>query len=332
MDPRLHPDTALFAGEPAPPALPACEHFAGAEKFIARAFALQADTGPVFDITCDCEDGAPAGDERAHAAMVAGWIASGENRFDRAGVRIHDVGHPAWRDDVAQIVGAAGARLAYITVPKVNQRADVDAVAEHVRAVRAEHGIARRVPLHVLIETHAGLRHVHDIAAHPEVEAIDFGLLDFVSAHGGALPADAMRSPGQFEHALLRRAKAEIAAAALGHGRVPSHNICMDVVDPAAAGADAARALREFGFLRMYSIHPVQIAPIVEAFRATEAEIAEATEVLLAALAAQWGPVRHAGRMQDRASYRHWWGVLRRAHAGGAALPDVARSTFFPTA
>jgi citrate lyase subunit beta / citryl-CoA lyase len=256
-------------------------------------------------------------------------LASTDNLFGRAGVRIHDIGHPAWRDDVEQIVRAAGARLAYVTVPKVSIRGDVDAVAEHLRHVCAEHRITRRIPLHVLIETHAGLRHVHDIAAHPDVEAVDFGLLDFVSAHAGALPADAMRSPVQFEHALLRRAKAEIVAAALANGCVPSHSICMDVSGPAQAGADAARAKAEFGFLRMYSIHPVQIAPIVDAFRASDAELAEATDVLLAARAAHWGPVKHAGRMQDRASYRHWWSVLKRAHAGGAALPDAARHAFF---
>jgi citrate lyase subunit beta/citryl-CoA lyase len=325
----MHPDDALFAGESPPPALPACEHFAGAEKFVLKAFALQVALGPVFDVTCDCEDGAPRGDERGHARRMGELIGSTENRFGRAGVRIHDVGHPAWRDDIDLVVDGGGDRLAYVTLAKADSPADVELAANHLQRACAARGLARTTPLHVLIETHAGLRNVHEIAAHPAVEAVDFGLLDFVSAHGGALPADAMRSPLQFEHALLRRAKAEIVAAALAHGRVPSHGICMDISDPAQAGADATRARGEFGFLRMYSIHPTQIEPIVAAFRATDAEIAEAADVLMAAQQVDWGPVKHAGRMQDRASYRHWWSVLKRAHAGGATLPDVARATFF---
>ena len=36
------------------------------------------------------------------------------------------------------------------------------------------------------------------IAATPWVQVLDFGLMDFVSGHHGAIPASAMRSPGQF--------------------------------------------------------------------------------------------------------------------------------------
>jgi len=53
------------------------------------------------------------------------------------------------------------------------------------------------------------------IAALPGVVSLDFGTLDFVSAHHGAIPMSAMESPGQFDHPLVRRAKCETAAAAL---------------------------------------------------------------------------------------------------------------------
>ena len=48
-----HPDSVLFQAGKALPALPACEHFAGNEKFIRKAFALQAELGAIFDVTCD---------------------------------------------------------------------------------------------------------------------------------------------------------------------------------------------------------------------------------------------------------------------------------------
>lgn len=76
MSYKVHPRAALFDGEKPFPALSACEHFAGSEKLINKAMELQSQHGAVFDITCDCEDGAAAGAEEAHAQMVARLINS----------------------------------------------------------------------------------------------------------------------------------------------------------------------------------------------------------------------------------------------------------------
>ncbi|MBC8863274.1 CoA ester lyase, partial [Escherichia coli] len=69
----------------------------------------------------------------------------------------------------------------------------------------------------------------------------------------------AMRSPGQFEHPLVRRAKLEIAAACHAHGKTPSHNVTTEVRDMNVVAGDARRARDEFAFTRMWSIHPAQI-------------------------------------------------------------------------
>jgi citrate lyase subunit beta/citryl-CoA lyase len=79
----------------------------------------------------------------------------------------------------------------------------------------------------------------------------------------------------------------------------------------------------------MWSIHPRQIQPIVEAMRPDFAEVTEAAGILLAAQNANWGPISWEGRLHDRASYRYYWELLRRAHATGAALPAEARHRFF---
>ena len=84
----LSPPQALYGSEKALPPLPPCVHYAGSEKFIRKALALQAVRGPVFDIACDCEDGAPIGSERAHAALMAGLIGGEDNRFSRVGARV----------------------------------------------------------------------------------------------------------------------------------------------------------------------------------------------------------------------------------------------------
>ena len=333
MSPTLHPAAVLFPGVKPFPALAACEHFAGSEKNLRKALQLQVelaiDEQPVFDITGDCEDGAPAGREAEHAAMLAALLLDPANRYSRFGVRIHDVTHPHWRDDLDILVGRAGQRIAYIVLPKVGSADDALTQIVAIDEARQRHGVAHDIPVHVLVETPGALHEVWKIATLPHVETIDFGLMDFVSAHHGAIPGSAMRSPGQFTHPLVARAKCEIAAAALGNGVVPAHNVTTELTDPDVAREDARRARDEFGFLRMWSIHPRQIQPIVEAMRPDFAEVTEAAGILLAAQNANWGPISWEGRLHDRASYRYYWELLRRAHATGAALPAEARHRFF---
>lgn len=332
MSTRLHPADVLYQGldNARPfPALNACEHYAGSEKLIDKALALQAELGPVFDITCDCEDGAPAGQEPEHARMVAGRIMSEANRFGRVGARIHDITHPHWRDDLDLIISLAGERIAYIVLPKVRGIDDVLAQHAIVTAVQRKRGQERPIPLHVLIETPGALREAWQIAALPAVESLDFGLMDFVSAHHGAIPASAMRSPGQFQHPLIARAKCDIASAALGNGIIPAHNVSVEIRDPAIVREDARRAREEFAYLRMWSIHPMQIRPIIEAMRPDFAEVNEAAEILVAAQDADWGPIQHNGKLHDRASYRYYWELLRRADAMGMDLALPARQRFF---
>ncbi|MGF6779243.1 HpcH/HpaI aldolase/citrate lyase family protein [Paraburkholderia sp. GAS334] len=329
MNALTHPKDALFAGERAFPTLAVCEHFAGSEKLINKAMQLQSEHGPVFDITCDCEDGAAAGEEREHATMVARMINSDQNRFGRAGARIHDPAHPAWRQDVDVIVGQAGNRVAYITVPKATNAAQVSEVIQYIQDAARAAAVDRIIPIHVLIETHGALHEVFTIAALPAIEVLDFGLMDFVSGHHGAIPASAMRSPGQFEHALLVRAKAEVVAAALANGIVPAHNVCLNLKDDKIIAGDAHRARNEFGFLRMWSIYPAQILPIVNALRPDFGEVADAAGVLIAAQDANWGPVQYKGELHDRATYRYFWAVLEKAKVTGMEIPAEAKQRFF---
>jgi len=324
-----HPKTVLFAGEAIFPILPAVDHYAGSEKLMRKALQLQKELGPIFDITCDCEDGAAAGAERAHAEMAAAVIMSDDNLFNRVGARVHDVTRAHWRQDIEILVRTAACRLPFITLPKPCSVGDVETQIEALREIEQHFGVDRRIPVHVLIETHGALRDVWEIAALPGVESLDFGLMDFVSGHHGAIPASAMTSPGQFEHPLVARAKCEISAAALACGIVPSHNVTTELKDIEHIASDARRARNEFGFLRMWSIHPNQIMPIVEAMRPDFSEVQAAGEILIAAQERDWGPIQHAGKLHDRASYRYYWELLERAHVTGMAISAAAQQRFF---
>jgi len=329
MSRPAHPREILFAGEKAFPAIPACEHYAGSEKLVLKALALQGELGPVFDVTFDCEDGAPAGREREHAELAVRVLNGPENRHRMAGFRIHDPSHPCWKQDVEIMVGGAGRATAYLTIPKVKSAREAAEVIEYVQAAASRHGVTGEIPIHVLIETHGALHDVFEIARLPWVQVLDFGLMDFVSGHHGAIPASAIESPGQFEHPLVVRAKTEIAAAALANGCVPSHSITQDIRDPEAARRDATRARKDFGYLRMWSIHPIQIRPIVEAMQPDFAEVRRGAEILLAAQGADWGPISYESKLHDRASYRYYWELIQRARVTGVALPAAAEAAFF---
>jgi len=256
-------------------------------------------------------------------------LGSPKNALHMAGARIHDYTHAHWRKDVDILVGGVGAVLAYLTLPKSTSTAQVAEMIGYIREVSARKKLSREIPVHVLVETHGALHDAWDIAQLAGVQVLDFGLMDFVSGHHGAVNSSNLRSPGQFEHPLIVRAKTEIVAAALAHGVVPAHNVSLDLRNSYNVFRDAWRARNDFGFLRMWSIHPSQIQPIVDAMKPDLAEVADASEILLAAQRAHWGPIQYAGELHDRATYRYFWEILQKAKVTGVALPEDAAAAFF---
>ncbi|MFZ6817727.1 HpcH/HpaI aldolase/citrate lyase family protein [Undibacterium sp. Ji22W] len=322
----MHPSQALFQDQAAPIFLPVCDHYAGSEKLMLKSLSLQNELGPMFDITFDCEDGAAVGDELAHTQMLTQIVASDINQFNRIGVRVHHFDHPAFKQDIHHLLNSHEVceKLAYIVLPKVNTVDEVNTAIDAINQLSQIH-IRKLIPIHLLIETQTSLANVSALAAIPQVECLSFGIMDFVSSHWGAIPASAMRSPAQFSHPLVMRAKLEIAAACHLYGKVPSHNVTTDFKDPSVTLSDATRAGQEFGFTRMWSIHPSQIKPIIKSMAPRSAEINEAVVILSTAQQNHWGPIELHGRLHDRASYRYYWTVLKKASMSGVNLPEGAQ-------
>lgn len=337
-----HPRDVLLGAQAATGLLPVCDHYSGVPARMRKSLALQRELtvefgACVFDVTLDCEDGAPVGGESAHAELVVELVRDAMAQVGvggvadalrpRIAVRVHPVDHPAFEADVGVIVAGAGASLCHLMVPKVETVADVDRAVAAIDGVSAE-AAARRLPVHVLLESPAAVHRAFDIAAHPRVQSISFGLMDFVSSHGGAIPAQGMSGSGQFSHPLVVRAKLEIASACHAHGKAPSHCVVTEFRDAAVIEKAARIAASDMGFTRMWSIHPDQIRPILAAFAPSAADIAQAAEIIDRAQAAHWAPIDHQGQLHDRASYRLFWQVLERAHQTGQELPASARRLF----
>ncbi len=328
---KIHPRDALFDAGDIATVLPVCDHYCGVEARMRKSLELQGELGPVFDVTLDCEDGAPIGGEAEHAHLVAEMALSTLNRHGRVGARVHPVDHPSFAPDLATLIGRAGAKLAYLMVPKPRGLADVQRACELIDQIAASQAVIRPIPVHALIETHGALHDVHAIAAHPRIESLSFGLMDFVSAHRGAIPAAGMSVGGQFSHPLVLRAKLEIAAACHASSKTPSHCVVTELNDAAVISGAARKACNELGYSRMWSIHPNQISSIVAAFAPDAAEVDRAMEIIAAAQSADWAPIKHRDTLHDRASYRYFWQVLERAHRTGVVLPDEIRQAWFAT-
>jgi citrate lyase subunit beta/citryl-CoA lyase len=117
-------------------------------------------------------------------SLVADLLNSQENRHNRIGVRVHDLHHAAFEQDLSIILPAA-AKLAYVALPKVEEaRGSTQAIKINLHAETGR----KHLPVHVLIESHEALANVMAIAAIPQVECLSFGIMDFVSAHFGAIP------------------------------------------------------------------------------------------------------------------------------------------------
>ncbi len=335
-----HPREVLLGAQAATGILPVCDHYSGVPDRMRKSLALQRELtiefgACVFDVTLDCEDGAPVGGERAHAALVVELVRSAMAPFDgidqtrrpRIAARVHPVGHSAFEQDVKTIIAGAGSLLSHLMIPKVESVADVERAVELIDRIGSGAG-SYGLPVHVLLESPAAVHRAFDIAAHPRVESISFGLMDFVSAHGGAIPAKGMSGIGQFSHPLVLRAKLEIASACHAHGKAPSHCVVTEFRDADAIGKAALVAATELGFTRMWSIHPNQIRPILAAFAPSGADISLAADIIDRAQAAHWAPIDYQGQLHDRASYRLYWQILERAHRTGQGLPDAAKRHF----
>jgi citrate lyase subunit beta/citryl-CoA lyase len=342
----VHPRNVLMESQAGAVSLPVCDHYCGVEARITKSLQLQAEMmqefgACVFDVTLDCEDGAPVGGEIDHANMVAASVlfaceapksvvtsihqAVDRKPKRRIAARVHAVDHASFESDIQTIVGKAGAYLSHVMVPKVDTVADVERA---VALIDAANKSSQDLPIHVLLESPKAIHNAFDIAAHPRVQSLSFGLMDFVSSHGGAIPASAMGLAGQFTHPLVVRAKLAIASACHAHGKVPSHCVVTDFSDVNAIKNAAFQAANTLGFTRMWSIHPSQIRPILAAFAPDANDMDLATLIIAAGVDAEWAPISYKGTLHDRASYRYYWQVLERAHQTGRAM-DTSIAHFF---
>lgn len=275
-------------------------------------------------INLDLEDSVAPDDKPQARANIIAAIGAIDWGSKHLSVRINALDTPYWYRDVVDLLEQAGERLDQIMIPKVGCAADVYAVDALVSAIEAATGRQKRIAFEAIIETAAGITHVEEIAAaSPRLQAMSLGAADFAASMG-------MQTTGiggtQENYYMLHDgarhwsdpwhwAQAAIVAACRTHGLLPVDGPFGDFSDDEGFRAQARRSAT-LGMVGKWAIHPRQVALANEVFTPSEAQVAEAREILAAmakARAEGSGATVYKGRLVDIASIRQAEGIVRQA-------------------
>jgi citrate lyase subunit beta / citryl-CoA lyase len=224
-------------------------------------------------------------------------------------VRINQL--PRGLDDVAAILPH---NVHTLLLPKVETAADVLAVVARVQ----ELGSAQ-VHLMPILESALGIENAYAIAsAHPWVVALAFGAEDFTRDIGAARTDEGKES-------FVARSRVVLAARAAGVQ--PIDTVYSDVENEAGLLA-ATREAISLGFDGKGCIHPRQVALINQAFRPTDAEVAQAQRIKQAMQEAEArgdGVISVGSKMIDPPVAARALRVLRLAELYGIKPAEVTR-------
>lgn len=158
-----------------------------------------------------------------------------------------------------------------------------------------------------LCENARGVMAAPALAACENVVALMWGAEDLIASLGGTSSRD---GAGRYRDS-ARHARSTVLLSAKAAGKAAIDAVHLAIDDEEGLSAEARDAAAS-GFDATACIHPRQVALVREAYRPSEAELADAEELLTAAQG-QAGVFSFRGRMVDAPVLRHAETVLRRA-------------------
>ncbi len=239
------------------------------EKMLTKSLATAADS-----LILDLEDAVTPDNKDSARTTVAGWLADVDFGRQERVVRINPLGSPWCEADIAETM--ASPPDAYL-VPKVNNSGEIATLDALISRHEAEHGHpAGGVQLLVLgTETPQGLLNIADLAAHNRVDALTWGAEDLSAAIGSRGNRDASGAYlPVFEYARIM-----CLLGATAWEKQPLDTVFVDFNDPEGLRAECL-ASAVMGYTGKITIHPNQIDIVNEAFTPSDAEVAEARELL----------------------------------------------------
>ncbi len=273
------------------------------EKKMTKAMEGSADV-----VLIDLEDAVATENKPLARQMVHDFIKANPAQQARLWVRINPFDGPYTLGDLAAIMPA---HPGGIMLPKVYGRADVERLNHCLSALEVASGIAEgSTPVIVLItETAEAMFHTGDYKGAPRVVALTWGAEDLADSIGASSNKNADGSYS-FTYELARSMTVLGAATA---GVTAIETISAHFRDLEALKARAEKVRRD-GFRGMMAIHPAQVDVINAAFTPTDAEIAEAQEVVdIFAANPGVGAIGWKGGMLDRPYLARAERLLRQA-------------------
>ena len=285
------------------------------EKLRAKVPQLAAEVDVVLG---NLEDAIPAD---AKEAARAGFIAMAQaTDFGATGLwtRINALNSPWALDDVTQIVGAIGAKLDVVMLPKVDGPWDIHYLDQLLAQLEARHAVGKPILIHAILETAEGVNNVEAIAAaSPRMHGMSLGPADLAASRamkttrvGGGHPeykvlADET-APGaariSAQQDLWHYTLGKMVDACAAAGIKPFYGPFGDFSDAAACEAQFRNAFL-MGCAGAWSLHPSQVGIAKKVFSPDPAEVAFATKII-AAMPDGTGAVMIDGKMQDDATWK----------------------------
>ena len=311
-----------FRLQPTPPARPnRCQLFGPGSRpaIFGKMAASAADV-----INLDLEDSVAPSDKNSARVNIIKALQDVDWGSKTISVRINGLDSPYWYRDVIDVLEQSGGRLDQIMIPKVGCAADIYAVDALVTAIEAATGRSKPINFEVIIESAAGISHVEEIAASsPRLQAMSLGAADFAASMGMATTGiGGTQSNYYMLHEGAKHwadpwhwAQTAIVAACRSHGILPVDGPFGDFSDSAGFRAQALRSAT-LGMVGKWAIHPKQITLCNEVFTPSEANVAEAREILAAMATAKAngeGATVYKGRLVDIASIKQAEVIVRQS-------------------
>src|SRR5919108_2669071 len=284
------------------------------------------------------EDAIPAD---AKEAARAGFIEMAKaNDFGATGLwtRINALNSPWALDDVVEIVGAVGAKLDVVMLPKVEGPWDIHYLDQLLAQLEARHGINKPILVHAILETAEGVSNVEEIAAaSPRMHGMSLGPADLAASRGmkttrvgGGHPGYGVLADGDsrggartfFQQDLWHYTIAKMVDACVRNGIKPFYGPFGDFSDPAGCESQFRNAFL-MGCVGAWSLHPSQIDIAKRVFSPEPNDVAFAQRILKA-MPDGTGAAMIDGKMQDDATWKQAKVIVDLAKLVAAKDPDQA--------
>jgi len=248
-------------------------------------------------VVIDWEDGVPPDRKHEARSTTASLLAAFGGESPRRLVRVNSARDPYFADDMAAMVQVP---VSAVMLPKVEDPQEVADLAHLLEK-----------PVIPLLESALGIERAFDVAhAHPNVERLAFGSLDFLLDLGVQWEPD---------NPACRYAQARISVAGRAAGLQGSIDSVYPQLDDQEGLRRDALAARALGFTGKLLLHPAQIAPVREVFTPSPEELAQARAIVQAfeeARARGEAVVRLGGAFIDPPVVKRAQNVLAMDNAG----------------